>query len=149
MTEMKKKKEPAEWCLVGNIRENLVRRDGSREEKFGTKHFSPKTLVYCASAKWGDGYEQIIVIGRHRKSGRFINCVIDWRYITNWRAKLVYHPEVFRRLNDPKAFDRLGMQFIVPHVLSWGSLKSAKAEIDRYVKWMIEREVEYFQKIET
>ena len=40
----------------------------NHEVKLGTKHFSPGTKVYCAPGHWGDGGENIVVIGKHRGS---------------------------------------------------------------------------------
>ena len=53
--------EEWKWCLVGNIVQK--REYGENHEiKYGTKHFSPGTKIYCAQGCWGDGYENIIVI---------------------------------------------------------------------------------------
>jgi hypothetical protein len=84
-----KVKCPPRWFLVGNIRHN-------------TKHFSTGTKVYCFPAMWGDGYENIKVIGKH-KGGRFITIIIGSKHIHNWRAKLVHKPGVLKRLDydDP------------------------------------------------
>ncbi len=66
----------------------------------GTRHFSPGTKVYAFPAQWGDGYEKILVVGRHRKSKRFVTMVIRSDAVANWRAKVVYSPEVLRRLQE-------------------------------------------------
>lgn len=87
------------WCLVGNI---VKERDyGSEGEKRpGTKHFSGGTKVYCLPAQWGDGYEKIVVIGRGRKTKRFITVIIPSIHVENWRVKAVYNPEVVRRFKE-------------------------------------------------
>jgi len=51
-------------CLVGNIIKQL-------------KHFSLGTKVYCLPSIWGDGYERIVVIGRHTGSKRLITIIIS------------------------------------------------------------------------
>lgn len=66
----------------------------------GTKHFPPKTKVYCFPAQWGDGYEKIVVIGRHRGSHRYVRMVIPSRHVTHWRMKQVYSPKVLRLIKD-------------------------------------------------
>lgn len=59
------------WCLVGNIIDG--RPVGANyDQQSGTKDFSPGTKVYCMRAKWGDGYEKIMVIGRHLNSKQYI-----------------------------------------------------------------------------
>jgi hypothetical protein len=78
----------SQWCLIGNI------------GKSGTKHFAPGTKVYCFPPQWGDGYEKVVVIGRHRGSRRFVTMIVDSSGITNWRAKVIYSPEVLRRLRE-------------------------------------------------
>jgi hypothetical protein len=87
---------PSCWCLVGNIVAESRHGDGGKVIQTGTKHFSPGTKVYCLPAQWGDGYEKIVVIGRHRGSKRFVRMVIRADWVTNWRAKVVYEPVVVR-----------------------------------------------------
>ena len=89
----------SQWCLVGNIVEQRSCGEGGAEVRPGTKHFSGGTKVYCLPAQWGDGYDQIIVIGRHRGSKHFKTMIISRAWVTNFRAKVVYNPEVLRRLN--------------------------------------------------
>lgn len=48
----------------------------------------------------GDGYVDIKVIGRHRGSKQFVTLVTPARFITNWRAKVVYNPEVLGRIGQ-------------------------------------------------
>ena len=85
------------WCLVGNVVEEHPYSE-SGELKRGTKHFTPGTKVYCLPVQWGDGYEQIVVVGIARRSRRWITVVMPSDYITNWRAMKVYQPSVLRRL---------------------------------------------------
>jgi hypothetical protein len=87
-------------CLVGNIVPERPYGEGGKEIRRGTKHFSPGTKVYCFPSQWGDGYEQIKVIGRHRGSKRFVTMIIRSEWVTNWRAKFVYNPEVLRRFHE-------------------------------------------------
>lgn len=90
---------PSQWCLVGNI----VKGQPSDDDvgvSAGTKHFSAGTKIYAFPAQWGDGYERIIVVGRHRGSKGFVTMVVNSDLITNWRAKVVYNPEVLRRLQE-------------------------------------------------
>ena len=79
------------WCLIGNIIGEHFHGE-NKEIKFGTKHFSPKTKVYCFQVSWGDGYENIKVIGRHRKTDKKVKIIVNSRYITNWRLQKVFNP---------------------------------------------------------
>lgn len=80
------------WCLVANV---IAERPygTSGEMQLGTKHFSPNTKVYCSKPLWGDGYEQIVVLARHRGSRRMVQMVLPAKALTNWRAKRVYIPK--------------------------------------------------------
>lgn len=97
-TPAKHESDDTQWCLVGNIVEERKYGEGGTERRRGTKHFAPGTKVYCLPVQWGDGYEQIMVIGRHRGAKQFRTMIISSIWVTNWRAKVVYNPEVLRRL---------------------------------------------------
>ena len=65
-----------------------------------------------------------MVIGRHRGSHKFVTMIINSEWITNWRAKVVYNPEVLRRLREATfARDEVKAR-------TW----SSKKEIDEYLK---------------
>lgn len=87
------------WCLVGNIVEERPFGHGGEETRRGTKHFSPGTKVYCFPPLWGDGYERVKVIGKHRGSRRMATMIIRSDWITNRRAKLVYQPSLVDQLS--------------------------------------------------
>jgi hypothetical protein len=87
------------WCVVANIVPERPYGPGGAEKRRGTKHFRPGAKVYCFPALWGDGYEQIKVVGRHRRSNRYVTMVIKSAWLENWRVKLVYSPDIIRRLD--------------------------------------------------
>ena len=74
------------WCLVGNIKEN------------GNNQFSAGTKVYLAPPQWGDGYDNIVVIGLSKNRHRIIEVVTHLKYIENLRLKKVYSPAVLERM---------------------------------------------------
>ncbi len=120
---------PSQWCLVGNIVEERPYGEGGVETKRGTKHFSPGTKVYCLPSSWGDGYEKIRVIGRHRGSREFVTMVIRADWVTNWRAKVVYDPMVLRLVHTAAEADHIGNWSSKEHVQTYLSLlKSREAE---------------------
>lgn len=90
-------KDTQRYCLVGNV--GGLRESEGGPASQGTKHFSQGTKVHCLPAAWGDGYERIIVVGRHRRSKRLITVIMPSKAITNWRVKSVHHPEILRRLD--------------------------------------------------
>ncbi len=83
-----------EWCLVANV---ITQPFGEKYQiQKGTKHFSPNTKVYCSAPHWGDGYEKIVVAGRHRGSSKLVLMVVPTKRLTNWRAQCVYLPKNIR-----------------------------------------------------
>lgn len=116
-----KQSEPV-WCLVANVVE--ARNYGEEGEvRSGTKHFPPGAKVYCFPTLWGDGYENVKVVGRHRGSHQYVTMIVRSEHLTNWRAKLVYSPEVIRRLEG-----------------RWDASAKSKEEAENYVSWMQRRE---------
>lgn len=90
----------SQWCLVGNVKDKRTYGQNGLEEKFGTKHYSAGTKVFCLPAQWGDAYEKVVVVGRHRGCKKFSKMIIRSNWITNWRAKVVYSPAVIRLLTQ-------------------------------------------------
>jgi hypothetical protein len=85
------------WCVVANVvAEHPLGED--KEIRRGTKHFSAGTKVYCYPPLWGDGYEDIKVIGRHRGSRKLVEMVMPSKWLTNWRVKTVHSPFVSARM---------------------------------------------------
>lgn len=83
------------WCLVGNI----VQEHESGEDheiRYGTKQFSRGTKVFLAPCQWGDGYENIVVIGLPRHGNKYIEVVTRSEYVENYRMKKVYKPAVLK-----------------------------------------------------
>jgi hypothetical protein len=87
------------YCLVGNVVEERFSKTEQKVYK-GTKHFSSGTKVYCFPPLWGDGYENIKVIGRHRNSTRMVTMIIPSKHVTNWRVKTVYHPFIIEQMSQ-------------------------------------------------
>jgi hypothetical protein len=104
---------PAIWCPVATVAEEQHYGLGGQEIRLGTKHFRPGTKVYCLSPQWGDGYEDIMVVGRHRSNRHYVEMAIpSWR-LTNWRTELVYSPSIMRKLDrywDGTAASKLAAQ---------------------------------------
>lgn len=85
--------------MVGNIVQERPYGEGARETKKGTKHFSPGAKVYCFPPLWGDGYDQIKVIGYHKgtRGRKLVTMIISSSWVENRRAELVYSPAIIRR----------------------------------------------------
>lgn len=89
---------PAVWCVVANVAKDQPFGPGGKEIRRGIKHFAPGAKVYCFPSEWGDGYEKIRVVGRHRGSHRYVTIVIPSKRLTSWHADLVYSPHVIAEL---------------------------------------------------
>lgn len=119
LTKMPLPTPETQWCLVGNV--GGVRPAPAIAEVPGTSHYSSGTKVYCLPAQWGDGYEKIVAIGKHRNS-RVLSCLImSSGGISNWRAQVVYSPAVLNA------------------ILEWCSVQGhcnwrSRAEIEEYVR---------------
>lgn len=81
------------WCLVGNVVGPHPYGE-SGEERTGTKQFAPGAKVYCAPGQWGDGYEKIVVIGHPRRGKPWIEIVMPFKSIENFRVQKVFRPAV-------------------------------------------------------
>ena len=87
------------WCVVANVvDEHAVGERG--EIRRGTKHFRPGAKVYCYPPLWGDGYENVKVIGHHRGSHKLVTMVMPSKRLENWRVKMVYSPRIIERMRD-------------------------------------------------
>ena len=95
------------WCVTANV--VLERRygPGGAEVRRGTKHFAPGAKVHVFEFFWGMGGEQVSVVGRHRKSKKYIALTMRAAHLANWRAELAYSPAVIRRLLEKGEFCRL------------------------------------------
>ncbi len=83
------------WCLVGNVVKE--REYGENHEiRNGVKQLSGGTKVFVAPVQWGDGGEDVVVIGMHRYGKRYIEIIIPSRHIENYRMQKVYKPAVLK-----------------------------------------------------
>ena len=120
-TENKENNEPQEWkwCLVGNIVQEREYSE-NHEIKHGTKHFSPGTKVYCAQGLWGDGYENIVVIGKHRGSPKYTKLIMQRKHIENFRCQKVYKPCILKLMEND----------------FWDNSDDSKETILRIIQWL-------------
>ncbi|HEX7702598.1 MAG TPA: hypothetical protein VF403_17785, partial [Kofleriaceae bacterium] len=66
-------------------------------------HFVAGTKVWAVDWYWGVGGETVRVLGRHRRSPRLILLTMENNLLTNWRAKVAYHPHVVAMLRERRA----------------------------------------------
>lgn len=115
------------WCLVGNvIDEHPFGEDHTVVH--GTRHFSPGTKVYCLPVQWGDGYEKIAVLGKHRGSRGLIRIVMSRELIHNFRCQKVFSPYVIKRMYTRSNH---GMNF-----KGWGQSEAEHETILSLLPWL-------------
>lgn len=108
------------WCLTGNIVQQHEYGE-AHEILRGTKQFSPGTKVFLAPAAWGDGYENVVVIGMPRGCRHYIEVITHSEYIENLRLQKVYKPAVLKRMCSSA-------------YRWWGNLNADRDEIAEYLK---------------
>ena len=87
------------WCVVANVKREHPIGPGGAEQRSGTRQFRGGTKVYIAGCYAGtcDG---VTAIGLHRKSRKFIRCVVNVTHIENCPVKLVYHSRVLELIEE-------------------------------------------------
>ncbi|MCR4648837.1 MAG: hypothetical protein K5776_07140 [Lachnospiraceae bacterium] len=125
-----------EWCwsLVGNI----VDEDEFGEEheiKKGTKQFSSGSKVCLAPGQWGDGYERVIVIGVARGSRKYIEVIMQSKYIENFRMQKIYKPAIMKRMINSEHY-------------WWSDSEDDRKEIIEYLEYLAPEEAEKQKSID-
>ena len=54
--------------------------------------------ILLAPIQWGDGYENVVVIGKPRHRRGLIEIVMRRKYITSYRLQKVFQPAVLERM---------------------------------------------------
>ena len=106
MEETDQDELPSAWCVVANVKHVHQVGEGGSETQIGTRLFRAGAKVYIVGCYPGI-CESVVCIGLHRKSGKFITTIIKVWHLENFRAKVVYNPEVVRRMfNDKRCWFR-------------------------------------------
>ncbi|MDG9671380.1 hypothetical protein ONV78_26840 [Hahella sp. CR1] len=89
---------PPLWSVMANVRKETSYGPGGKGVIKGTTLFSPGTKVYLLPCAWDPGWGKYEVLGICKRSGKFIRTVVDNKYLTSWRVKLIYSPSMVLRL---------------------------------------------------
>lgn len=123
---------PFIWCLVGNIVKERYFGEGKKQIKQGTKKFRPNAKVYCFPAQWGDGYEEIKVIGRSRNRRNYSIVITSSKYITNWRIQKVFDPFIVKTMIDNDGWDNSEIsRNTIYKMLEWLPHRTMKIHADQ------------------
>ncbi|MCA9623017.1 MAG: hypothetical protein KC731_28555 [Myxococcales bacterium] len=115
----------SDWCITANIIRERPFGPGGSESRAGTKHFRAGAKVFVIGLYAGM-VEDVVVIGRHRGSRRYVRMVVRARWLTNLRLGRVYSPTARRLVDDavsdghPKLTEKEAREMLValPH---WGA----------------------------
>ena len=131
MKDINKVEEPEwVWALVGNVKEE--REYGENHEiKKGTKQFSGGTKVYLSCSHWGDGYEQVNVIGKPRHSWDYIQIIMPRKFIENFRMQKIYKPAVLAKMKSDKGWGGF-----------WDNTQKSRLDIMGYLHFLAPDEFE-------
>ena len=89
----------ARWCVAANIVRERRYGPLGLEKKAGTKHFRPGAKVWVID--WFPGMCcDVVVVGTHRGSRRFVKMVVDVVTTEGWRPQRVYRPTVLALLEE-------------------------------------------------
>ncbi|MDB5332428.1 MAG: hypothetical protein JWP03_3579 [Phycisphaerales bacterium] len=94
------------WGVAANVAMEHRYGPGGAETRRGTKHFAPGAKVFVYEFMWGYGGTNVTVVGRHRKSKRFIRITMPSNRLVNWRAELVYSPYIAKQFRDSGEFGK-------------------------------------------
>ena len=89
------------WAVVANVAEQTNHGADGDLKTSGTRHFSPGTKVWILPAEWGDGWDDALLVGRHRGSRRYVQMVVPLRHLREFRVEGVYSRAVMRELTKP------------------------------------------------
>lgn len=88
------------WCVIANVVPRRLYGPDGGEIKIGTKHFTPNTKVYVVDAFWGMGGDSVTIIASPRKTMQYVVISLPSSVLHNFRAKLIYKPQVLRLLSQ-------------------------------------------------
>ena len=84
---------------MANVKREHPYGEGGIESKSGTKQFRGGSKVYIGGCYPGP-CDSVVCVGLHRKTRKYITCIVNVTHVENFRPKVAYHPEVVRRLKE-------------------------------------------------
>ena len=122
------------WCIAANIiRERRYGPEG-QEIRRGTKQFAPGAKVYIVSFFWGMGGENLTVVGRQRRSHRYITLSMKSKWLVNWRVELLYSPHVIDVLKQNPDTYAAHNQDIIDNYPEWMGSPEVRARAEELVR---------------
>ncbi len=108
-------RQPLGWCLVANVRRVMPLRDDGTRRPPGTRLFAPGAKLWLARTSLWDDAERLRVVGRHRKSHRYVEAYVKRSQVESFRARQFYDFSVQRMLG-PYPWDPAALAYLVARV---------------------------------
>lgn len=91
--------------MVANLSRDVFIRQYDERKRPGTRHFVPGTKVWVLPSMWGDGGENVYVVGMRRQTGgrQLIRIVMPSARLVNIRLEAIYSPAVLRAMSGGTA----------------------------------------------
>src|SRR5687768_10068724 len=80
------------WAISAKIVEETASGFAGRETRRGTRKFNANQKVYLWDYPSGNQWPKVDVIGRYRAKYKYINVMVDARYLIHFRAEMLYSP---------------------------------------------------------
>ena len=96
---MTEENETDYWCIDANIKSEIPYGPGGAEIRSGLRKFKGGAKVHIVGAFYGMS-EDIVVIGPHRNTGKYISCIIRANTVENLRVKKIYSPQIIEFLRE-------------------------------------------------
>lgn len=108
-------RQPLGWCLVANVRRVMPLRDDGTRRPPGTRLFAPGAKLWLARTSLWDDAERLRVVGRHRKSHRYVEAYVKRSQLESFRARQYYDFSVQRMLRS-HPWDPAALAYLVARV---------------------------------
>jgi len=88
---------PCVWLISANVVPSRTFGPLELETKNGLRLFKPMSRVTVTKFWRNASPERITVVGRHRATNRYITCILESRYLFDFRIVLVRSPYIIRQ----------------------------------------------------
>lgn len=98
------------WCVVANVATETHHGEDGLDVRAGVHHFAPRAKLWVLPPQWGDGSDNVIVVGQHRGGGhrRPARMVLPRHYLVDFRVRGVYSPAATTNSSDHGETTRCG-----------------------------------------
>ncbi len=92
------------WCVAANIKKEIPYGPGGAEIKRGVRLYRGGAKIHIIGAYRGMA-EKVVVIGQHRKSGKYVSCAVHINKIENFRVQKIYSKRILSMLKNAHKYN--------------------------------------------